>query len=106
MMMYVWSSRRNLFYGNGLPETIKESVYNVKENGSAIVFGYYVNDPKRYGVIEFDDSGRAISIEEKPTKPMSNYAIAGLYFHRRNGGLNENVKIKNHLLVGSWRLQM
>ena len=71
----------NLFYGNGLPKRLKESVDNVKENGSAVVFGYYVNDPQRYGVIEFDDNGRAISIEEKPTEPRSNYAIAGLYFY-------------------------
>ena len=71
----------NLFYGNGLPKRLKESVDNVKENGSAVVFGYYVNDPKRYGVIEFDENGRAISIEEKPAEPRSNYAIAGLYFY-------------------------
>ena len=71
----------NLFYGNGLPKRLKVSVDNVKENGSAVVFGYYVNDPKRYGVIEFDGNGSAISIEEKPTEPKSNYAIAGLYFY-------------------------
>ena len=71
----------NLFYGNGLPKRLKESVKSVRDNGHAVVFGYYVNDPKRYGVIEFDNDGNAISIEEKPIEPRSNYAIAGLYFY-------------------------
>tara|TARA_B100000287_G_scaffold285781_1_gene269432 strand:+ start:3537 stop:4418 length:882 start_codon:yes stop_codon:yes gene_type:complete len=71
----------NVFYGDGLPKKLKESVQEVKSNQEAIVFGYYVNDPTRYGVVEFDKSGRAISIEEKPSKPKSNYAVAGLYFY-------------------------
>ena len=64
-----------------LPKKLKESVQEVKSNQNAIVFGYYVNDPNRYGVIEFDNSGKAISIEEKPSKPKSNYAVSGLYFY-------------------------
>ena len=71
----------NIFYGDGLPKKLKESVQEVKDNQNAVVFGYYVNDPERYGVVEFDNNGKAISIEEKPSNPNSNYAVSGLYFY-------------------------
>lgn len=68
----------NIFYGHGLPEMMKDA--SEKKKG-ATVFGYHVKDPERYGVVEFDDKGRVISIEEKPSKPKSNYAVVGLYFY-------------------------
>ena len=71
----------NVFYGGELPKRLKESVQEVKNNRNAVVFGYYVNDPERYGVVEFDKDGNAISIEEKPEFPRSNYAVSGLYFY-------------------------
>lgn len=71
----------NIFYGHGLVELLYSSVANVKEQGKATVFGYYVNDPERYGVVEFDENGDALSIEEKPDVPKSNYAVIGLYFY-------------------------
>lgn len=71
----------NIFYGHGLTELLKKSVHNVKHEKKATVFGYYVNDPERYGVVEFDEEHRAISIEEKPKNPKSNYAVVGLYFY-------------------------
>ncbi|MFD2601231.1 glucose-1-phosphate thymidylyltransferase RfbA [Flavobacterium suzhouense] len=71
----------NIFYGHGLTDLLKTAVKNVKEEGKATVFGYYVNDPERYGVAEFDGSGNVISIEEKPKEPKSNYAVVGLYFY-------------------------
>ena len=71
----------NVFFGGGLPELLRNSVEEVKNNQKAIVFGYHVNDPQRYGVAEFDRNGDLISIEEKPTRPKSNYAISGLYFY-------------------------
>tara|TARA_Y100001935_G_scaffold31516_1_gene24770 strand:- start:783 stop:1661 length:879 start_codon:yes stop_codon:yes gene_type:complete len=71
----------NVFYGVGLPELLRDSVKEVKNNQNAVVFGYYVNEPQRYGVAEFDRNGDLISIEEKPTRPKSNYAISGLYFY-------------------------
>jgi glucose-1-phosphate thymidylyltransferase len=71
----------NVFYGGRLPERLKESVNEVKAKKNAVVFGYYVNDPERYGVVEFDESDKAISIQEKPLKPKSNYAVSGLYFY-------------------------
>lgn len=70
----------NVFYGNGLKNALYNAVLNA-DNGRATVFGYYVSDPKRFGVVEFDTKGQAISIEEKPTNPKSNYAIVGLYFY-------------------------
>lgn len=70
----------NIFYGNGLQEKLYNARKNV-ENGMATIFGYYVNDPERFGVVEFDENGKAISIEEKPEKPKSNYAATGLYFY-------------------------
>ena len=71
----------NIFYGNNLPEKLKDSVSEVEENRIAKVFGYYVNDPERYGVVEFDKRNNVISIEEKPKIPKSNYAVSGLYFY-------------------------
>ena len=71
----------NVFYGGRLPERLKDSVQEVKSNQNAVVFGYYVNDPERYGVVEFDTDGNAVSIEEKPENPKSNYAVSGLYFY-------------------------
>lgn len=71
----------NIFYGHGFTKLLKKSVETVDHEGNAGVFGYYVQDPQRYGVVEFDDSGRVKSIEEKPNEPKSNYAVVGLYFY-------------------------
>lgn len=71
----------NIFYGAGFTQLLKESVENVEKGGKATVFGYYVNDPERYGVAEFDAEGNCLSIEEKPEHPKSNYAVVGLYFY-------------------------
>ena len=71
----------NIFYGHGLTELLAQSVKNAKEENKATVFGYYVKDPERYGVAEFDDGGNVTSIEEKPKEPKSNYAVVGLYFY-------------------------
>ena len=71
----------NLFYGNGFGGILRESVENAEKNERATVFGYYVNDPERFGVVEFDADGHVISVEEKPKEPKSNYAITGLYFY-------------------------
>ena len=69
------------FYGNGFRTLLKAAVNNAEENGRATVFGYYVTDPERFGVVEFDENGKALSIEEKPKVPKSNYAVTGLYFY-------------------------
>jgi len=71
----------NIFYGNGLGSLLKAAVKNADENHHATVFGYYVDDPERFGVVEFDEDGKAISLEEKPKRPKSNYAVTGLYFY-------------------------
>lgn len=71
----------NLIYGEGLIKTLQSSVHNVAKTQTSIVFGYYVNNPQDYGVVEFDDNLQAISLEEKPIKPKSNYAVIGLYFY-------------------------
>jgi len=71
----------NIFYGQGLSKLLAKSIENVKEKNKATVFGYYVNDPERYGVAEFDGDGNVISIEEKPEEPKSSYAVVGLYFY-------------------------
>nr|MCR5329714.1 glucose-1-phosphate thymidylyltransferase RfbA [Lachnospiraceae bacterium] len=71
----------NIFYGNGFRTMLKAAVRDAEEEGKATVFGYYVPDPGRFGVVEFDDTGRVISIEEKPSVPKSNYAVTGLYFY-------------------------
>lgn len=71
----------NIFYGSGFRRLLKEAVKDAEERGRATVFGYYVTDPERFGVVEFDESGKALSIEEKPENPKSNYAVTGLYFY-------------------------
>lgn len=82
----------NIFYGAGFTQLLQESVQNVEKEGKATVFGYYVNDPERYGVAEFDSNGNCLSIEEKPEHPKSNYAVVGLYFYP-----NSVVDIANHI---------
>lgn len=74
----------NIFYGAGFSGLLHQSVSNVEQDGMATVFGYYVNDPERYGVAEFDADGNCLSIEEKPQHPKSNYAVVGLYFYPNN----------------------
>ena len=71
----------NIFHGNGFTSMLKDAVQDAEENGKATVFGYWVSDPERYGVAEFDEEGNCLSIEEKPLKPKSNYAVVGLYFY-------------------------
>lgn len=71
----------NIFYGNGFRTLLKVAVKDAEENGRATVFGYYVTDPERFGVVAFDENGKATSIEEKPSNPKSNYAVTGLYFY-------------------------
>ena len=83
----------NIFYGAGLGNLLKESVRKVKEENQAVVFGYYVDDPERYGVAEFDKNGKVLSIVEKPTHPKSQYAVIGLYFYPNSVvQVAENVK--------------
>jgi len=71
----------NIFYGNGFSKILRAAVENAEQNARATVFGYYVTDPERFGVVEFDQYGHVISVEEKPKRPKSNYAITGLYFY-------------------------
>ena len=71
----------NIFYGHGLTELLAKSIKNIKDENKATVFGYYVSDPQRYGVAEFNENGDVISLEEKPKEPKSNYAVVGLYFY-------------------------
>ena len=71
----------NIFYGNGFGKILRAAVENAEKNRRATVFGYYVTDPERFGIVEFDESGKVISVEEKPKVPKSNYAITGLYFY-------------------------
>ena len=82
----------NIFYGSGFTGLLKQSVENAEKHGLATVFGYYVNDPERYGVAEFDKDGNCLSIEEKPEHPKSNYAVVGLYFYP-----NSVVDIAKHI---------
>ena len=82
----------NIFYGNGFSGVLRGAVSNA-ENGRATVFGYYVPDPERFGVVEFDDNGKVLSVEEKPANPKSNYAITGLYFYPKGvSALAEQVR--------------
>jgi glucose-1-phosphate thymidylyltransferase len=74
----------NIFYGHGLTEVLKKASRDVETVGGAIIFGYYVNDPERYGVVEFDGEGNVLSLEEKPKTPKSRYAVTGLYFYDNN----------------------
>lgn len=71
----------NIFYGRGFAKTLREAVANAERNGRATIFGYYVPDPERFGVVDFDEEKHVLSIEEKPQKPKSNYAVTGLYFY-------------------------
>ena len=71
----------NIFYGNGFGRILRSTVENAEQNGRGTVFGYYVTDPERFGVVDFDANGKAVSIEEKPVHPKSNYAVTGLYFY-------------------------
>jgi glucose-1-phosphate thymidylyltransferase len=71
----------NVFYGQGLPEQLQSAARTVETQGGATVFAYHVHDPERYGVVEFDEAGKAISIEEKPKEPKSSYAVVGIYFY-------------------------
>ena len=82
----------NIFYGSGFTGLLRQSVENAERDGLATVFGYYVNDPERYGVAEFDKDGNCLSIEEKPEHPKSNYAVVGLYFYP-----NRVVEIAKHI---------
>ncbi len=83
----------NIFYGHGLDQLLKTARKNVEQENKATIFGYYVNDPQRYGVVDFDNSGNACSIVEKPTNPTSNYAVVGLYFYPNSViDVAENVK--------------
>lgn len=82
----------NIFHGAGFSQLLRQSVERVEENNKATVFGYYVNDPERYGVAEFDKDGNCLSIEEKPEHPKSNYAVVGLYFYP-----NSVVEIAKHI---------
>jgi glucose-1-phosphate thymidylyltransferase len=86
----------NIFYGHGFTDLLAKSLANVKDEQKATVFGYYVNDPERYGVVNFDREGKALSIEEKPKKPKSNYAVIGLYFYPNNVvKIAKNIKPSN-----------
>ncbi len=87
----------NIFYGNGFRRLLRAAVADAEENGRATVFGYYVTDPERFGVVAFDENGKATSIEEKPKKPKSNYAVTGLYFYPGD------VCIRAHLVKPSER---
>lgn len=71
----------NIFYGNGFGKILRAATVDAEENSRATVFGYYVNDPERFGIVEFDEAGKVVSVEEKPARPKSNYAITGLYFY-------------------------
>ncbi len=71
----------NIFFGNGFGRTLRAATANAEQNARATVFGYYVNDPERFGIVEFDANGKAVSLEEKPAQPKSNYAVTGLYFY-------------------------
>ncbi|MBD0404479.1 glucose-1-phosphate thymidylyltransferase RfbA [Flammeovirga sp. EKP202] len=83
----------NIFYGHGMTELLHKAKNNVVINKKSTVFGYYVNDPERYGVAEFDEKGEVISIEEKPTNPKSNYAVVGLYFYTNEVvNISQNIK--------------
>ena len=73
----------NIFYGNGFSRILKNAVHNAEHNGRCTVFGYYVQDPERFGIVEFDAGGKVLSVEEKPRHPKSNYAVTGLYFYNR-----------------------
>ena len=80
----------NIFYGNGFGSTLRAATANAENNNRATVFGYYVNDPERFGIVEFDEDGKVVSVEEKPKEPKSNYAITGLYFYPKGVSARAN----------------
>jgi glucose-1-phosphate thymidylyltransferase len=83
----------NIFFGHGFTELLQKSVCDVNTVGGSTIFGYYVNDPERYGIVEFDGNGTALTIEEKPKKPRSNYAVTGLYFYDNDViGIAKNIR--------------
>lgn len=86
----------NIFHGSDLPETVRDAGKNIDASGGGIVFAYYVSDPERYGVVEFGDDDKVVSIEEKPSQPKSSYAVPGLYFYD-----NQVVKIAKNLKPSS-----
>lgn len=86
----------NIFYGAGFTDLLRKAVDDAEQNGKATVFGYWVNDPERYGVAEFDNEGNCLSIEEKPKEPKSNYAVVGLYFYP-----NKVVDVAKHIKPSS-----
>jgi glucose-1-phosphate thymidylyltransferase len=109
----------NIFYGHGFTELLQKSVRNVKDKQNATVFGYYVQDPERYGVVAFDTDGNALSIEEKPLQPKSNYAVVGLYFYPNSvieiannvkpsdrGELEINTVNQEYLAQGNLKLEL
>ena len=90
----------NIFYGNGMGRMLKAAKENAENNARATIFGYYVNDPQRFGIVEFDENGKVISVEEKPQHPKSNYCITGLYFYPK--GVSDLAK----QVVPSWRNEL
>ena len=83
----------NIFYGQGFPSMLRQAVKDAEDDNKATVFGYYVKNPQRYGVAEFDEAGNVHSLEEKPAKPKSNYAVVGLYFYPKNAAeVAHNIK--------------
>ena len=83
----------NIFFGNGFSQNLLKAEQNAEEKGRATIFGYHVNDPERFGIVEFDKKGRVLSVEEKPAKPKSNYCITGLYFYPKGvSKMAKNVK--------------
>ena len=83
----------NIFYGQGFPSMLRQAVKDAEDDNKATVFGYYVKNPQRYGVAEFDEAGNVLSLEEKPAKPKSNYAVVGLYFYPKNAAeVAHNIK--------------
>lgn len=109
----------NIFYGHGLTELLKKAVNDVQKTGGATIFGYYVKDPERYGVVEFDEHGKVLSLEEKPKMPRSKYAVTGLYFYdneviniakrikpSRRGELEITDVNKEYLQMGRLRVQL
>ena len=93
----------NIFYGQSFTKMLGEAVAQAGEQGNATVFGYYVNDPERYGVAEFDAAGNVLSIEEKPVQPKSNYAVVGLYFYPNR--VVEVARTINRRRAENWRLR-
>ena len=90
----------NIFYGRGFSKLLQDSLLSTSKDNQATIFGYYVTDPENFGVVEFDDDNVAISIEEKPKKPKSNYAVVGLYFYP-----NDVMKLKKSVKPSKRRIR-